>query len=424
MKSFHSNKGRYINPYRQGTDQFNNFERGWTQALKRCPNETLRKYNSEAKDINSEDFIDPDTKFERVDAPIQRSSQQLTDVESVNISDFSLEKECIYEGERYSVRDNGAVFRHKPEGKRARPNDERWTFGKRNSANPYLHISGTRVHRIVATAFHGNPPDPKYVVDHIDTNCRNNRPENLRWLSRLENALKNPVTRKKIEYLCGSIEAFLDNPSILHELQTQPNFKWMRTVTPEEAQNCKMRMSIWANTEIRKSKPSLSTSQNESFEQRVYKPLQKWEVGLDGEPGLDFAETPWCATYMWRGNVEFPCCPQGYGHDPLDDYFLNIKTGAVFANLTFDLNNESDLKLTVADSLLLKERSSILVMTKWPDAKWSIVGVQLHSRSNHFIHFILGTYSNKKEAIREFSTKAISVDFWSEGYSGAYRLWP
>lgn len=48
----------------------------------------------------------------------------------------------------------------------------------------------------IATAFHGEPPSPQYVVDHIDTNCRNNRPENLRWLTRLENALMNPITRK------------------------------------------------------------------------------------------------------------------------------------------------------------------------------------------------------------------------------------
>ena len=157
---------------------------------------------------------------------------------SVDVNDFSQEEECIYKGEHYSVRDNGAVFRHQPDGKRARPNDNQWTFGKENSANPYLSISGVCVHRIVATAFHGEPLDPEYVVDHIDTNCRNNRPENLRWLTRLENALKNPVTRKKIEYLCGSIEAFLENPSVLNELQGDPNFKWMRTVTPEEANNC------------------------------------------------------------------------------------------------------------------------------------------------------------------------------------------
>ncbi len=87
---------------------------------------------------------------------------------AVDVNDFAVEKECTYKGERYSVRDNGAVFRLQPIGKRARSNDNQWTFGKDNSANGYLHISNVRVHRIVATAFHGAPPDPKFVVDHIE----------------------------------------------------------------------------------------------------------------------------------------------------------------------------------------------------------------------------------------------------------------
>src|SRR5437868_3186149 len=115
----------------------------------------------------------------------------------VDVNHFTHERDCIYKDESYSVRDNGAVLRHQRSEKRIRPYDNKWTFGQENSSNPYLHIANVRIHRIVATAFHGEPPDPQYVVDHIDTNCRNNRPENLRWLTRLDNALKNPVTRKK-----------------------------------------------------------------------------------------------------------------------------------------------------------------------------------------------------------------------------------
>ncbi len=37
MKSFRKNKCRYKNPYKSGSDQYNDFERGWTQALKRTP---------------------------------------------------------------------------------------------------------------------------------------------------------------------------------------------------------------------------------------------------------------------------------------------------------------------------------------------------------------------------------------------------
>jgi len=48
-RSFHECKGRYINPYRNGSAQFNDFERGWTQALKRSPDQLLREYQSTHK---------------------------------------------------------------------------------------------------------------------------------------------------------------------------------------------------------------------------------------------------------------------------------------------------------------------------------------------------------------------------------------
>ncbi len=336
---------------------------------------------------------------------------------TVNVNDFNQEKECIYKGERYSVRDNGAVFRHQRNGKRKRPNDNQWTFGKEKIENPYLLISNIRVHRIVATAFHGEPPDPKYVVDHIDSNCRNNRPENLRWLTRLENALKNPATRKKIEYLCGSVEAFLENPSMLNDLQSDPNFTWMRTVTPEEAQNCMRRMSLWANTNKKSTKSTSMINYKSSFGKRALKPLQKWEAGLAGEPGLDFALTPCCGQYMWGADAYFPCCPQNFGDDPLDDYFQNLKVGAVFAY------NDDDIfpKLTVFKSVILKSKSSIIVMCERSDCNWSIVGIMLNEKS-HFIHFYLGSYSNKREADNAFSIKKGLNDFWSDGYAKSWDL--
>ena len=332
----------------------------------------------------------------------------------MNPDDFQREVNCRYGEENHSVRDNGAVLRHQRDGKRKRVLDNQWTFGKENSANPYLSIAGVRVHRIVATAFHGHPPDPKYVVDHIDSNCRNNRPENLRWLTRLENSLKNPATRKKIEYLCGSIEAFLENPSVLNEIQGEPNFSWMRTVTPEEARNCRLRMDVWANSESKPRSPSISVGQRSSFGDRAYKPLQKWEIGLGREPGLDLAQTAWCVQYMWRSPMHFPLCPQQYNQSRLHGYFQNIKPGSVFAY--------SDYKdfcptLTAVEAVHLNDRSSILVMTESENGKWVIVGIELDERTQHFFHFIVGSYSNAHEAGVELTSKERQRDFWSDGYA-------
>ncbi len=88
----------------------------------------------------------------------------------VNVNHFEKECECIYKEERYCVRDNGAVLRYTLNGKRLRPTDNNWTFGKLNSKTGYLEIASVRIHRIVATAFHGGPPTKEHVVDHIDTN--------------------------------------------------------------------------------------------------------------------------------------------------------------------------------------------------------------------------------------------------------------
>ncbi len=332
----------------------------------------------------------------------------------VNVNEIQQEVVCLYGGEIFSVRDNGAVLRHHRDGKRRRQLDNQWTFGKENLANPYLNIAGIRVHRIVATAFHGEPPDSKYVVDHIDSNCRNNRPENLRWLTRLENSLKNPATRKKIEYLCGSIEAFLENPSILNDIQGDPNFGWMRAVTPEEARNCRVRMEVWANSESKPRGLRLSAGQRGSFGERAYKPLQKWEIGLGREPGLELAQTPWCVQYMWRAPMQFPLCPQNHNRSRLDAYFRNIKPGSVFAHCD---HGDFCPTLTAVEAVLLKDGSSILVMTESENGKWVIVGIELDEKTQHFFHFIVGSYSSLHQAGVEFTSKERQCNFWSDGYA-------
>ncbi len=173
------------------------------------------------------------------------------------LNDYEKELVCHYKDETYSVRDNGSVFRHPKENKKPRPTDNKWTFGKYDAKTGYAKIAGESVHRIIATAFLGVAPSSQHVVDHIDTNRRNNRPENLRWITKLENILLNPITVKRIEFACGSIEEFLKDPSKLRQGEIDKDFEWMRAVTKEEASASLERMLSWAKSDAPSSGGSL-----------------------------------------------------------------------------------------------------------------------------------------------------------------------
>ena len=167
------------------------------------------------------------------------------------INQYNKELKCVYKDRTYFVRDNGAVYRLCKEDGITRKYDEEWTFGRYDKDTGYMLIGSERVHRIVCTAFHGEPSDDRNIVDHIDTNRRNNRAENLRWVSKLENMLDNPITRAKIEMICGSIEAFIHKPSLLfgHENENT-NFSWMRAVSPAEAKASYERWMEWSRRPV------------------------------------------------------------------------------------------------------------------------------------------------------------------------------
>jgi hypothetical protein len=235
---------------------------------------------------------------------------------------FERESEVAYRGETYLVRDNGSVFRRAREHARRRRLDEVWTFGAFNRHSGYLEMSGHVVHRIVATAFHGLGPSSEYVVDHIDTNRQNNRPENLRWVTRLENILLNPITLARIEFAYGSLDAFFANPGAAQV----PNLEWMRTVTKEEAEQCKQRLLGWA----KKGQVRKGGRLSEWLFKRFPKP-----------PVVEFPEpkprdipslTASAIQRQWRTPTAFPQCPEAVSVEALKDYLERLPKGALFAS--------------------------------------------------------------------------------------------
>lgn len=248
----------------------------------------------------------------------------------IGLTEHKAEKICVYKGERYSVRDNGAVLRYPLEGKRPRPTDNSWTFGKLNTKTGYLEIASVRIHRIVATAFHGEPPTKEHVVDHIDTNKQNNRPENLRWVTRLENILLNPITARRIELVCGSVEEFLANPSKFRDKFQEPNYEWMCTVSIQEAQASKTRLLAWAESD----KPLKGGTLGDWIYNRSL-PKEKNE----NKPEIINSLTPNAVqkAQNWRTPSEFPCCPQEKYDNPITTYSKNLNVGNIFPEINLQV---------------------------------------------------------------------------------------
>lgn len=262
----------------------------------------------------------------------------------VSAHDFLVELTCAYRGELYLVRDNGAVLRERRSGKRKRPLDEKWSFGNSCAHSGYMKLSAVAVHRVVATAFHGEPPTGSHVVDHVDTNRRNNRPENLRWVSRLENILSNPATHKKILAAYGSIEAFLENPRNPKSPKLLGQYDWMRTVTREEALASRERMKKWAE--------SGRGPRGGRFGERLFATdNQSSETQIETQD-ID-SLTPGAIQRAWKWPCEFPACPAEATDDALYRYQQQLTSGAVFSSSEFRESHVISAEMSPEGSALI-----------------------------------------------------------------------
>ncbi len=316
------------------------------------------------------------------------------------MTDFKQETECTYKDDRYSVQDNGAVLRHARKGKRLRKYDNQWTFGKPNSKTGYMEIASVRIHRIVATAFHGEPPTKEHVIDHIDTNKRNNRPENLRWVTRLENVLLNPITVKRIELVCGcGIEEFLADPSKFRDKFQEPNYKWMCTVSKEEAQASKEKLLAWARSDKLPSGGSLGEwIYNQSLQKQYVEEIPEFTTSL----------SPNAVQKDWKTPSEFPLCPQENINNFIEAYAVNLKIGEIFSHNQYTNS-------VIADFAISKDKNALWIMCKSSNDKaikpWSLA--QVTYGNELFVHKNLGSFFKKDGAEKQF-TLAQGLE-WTSG---------
>lgn len=318
------------------------------------------------------------------------------------LNEYEKELICKYKGETYTVRDNGSVLRHPKPDKKPRPTDNNWTFGKYNIKTGYAEIAGERVHRIVATAFHGEAPSSQHVVDHIDTNRRNNRPENLRWLTKLENALNNPNTLRKIIYYCGSIDAFVRDPSVLKKhVSKDPNFEWMRTVSPEEALNALKNLDRLS----RISKHNGSTTSSRGMGEWIYKCNANDSDHISPSPSSPKASlipslTSNAMQRNWKTPTEFLLCPDSCGENGLEAYYSRLATDVKFCS-----NKYGDS--VVSDYAYLPTGDAFLVMCKSteenPVKPWSLLSVAC--QDGFYIHESISMFFSEDGAKKEMTLK-------------------
>lgn len=250
---------------------------------------------------------------------------------------FENEVSVTFRSDHYLVRKDGAVCRIKRAGKRTRPLDNKWTKGSLCKKSGYMKLSHAPVHQIIATAYHGEKPSPEYVVDHIDTNRLNNRPENLKWVTRDENIRCNPKTLRRVLNKWGSVEALYNDPNPSAKADPISNRSWM---------------------------PCEDLYQQED----TIKSL-----------------TPIALQRKWRTPCDFLHCPKDITDDPLYDYGTNLWCGCVFAQNeygeqyvdTYELNND---------------HSSLSIICHKPNAvkEWAVAEVTVEE--GKFVHISHGTF--------------------------------
>lgn len=336
--------------------------------------------------------------------------------------EYSSVVECTYKERRYLVRDNGAILRLPMNGRQPSKYDNVWTFGVKDKVTGYMLLaSSVRVHRVVATAFHGAPEGAEMVVDHKDTNRCNNRPENLRWVTRLENVLENEATRKKIAFLCGSLQAFIDNPSIIREKALPRNFEWMRTVTKAEAEACKTRIEEWA----KRDSVSVSSNERTSIDESIFKPIggDIQKVNIHSQYPYDEIKSYYwqeqnngsrweCRVFSHTETSLFPSAP--FSDVPamsvMDEYRRSLTPGSDYLISRY-------YKLIVNEVVSINDNALLRVLAERPNSNRTYV-FEISFNGVFIAHRKIGSFSKKNKGKAYDVLNNLDITGWIDNSSG------
>jgi hypothetical protein len=306
-------------------------------------------------------------------------------VESESLDRYDRQIEIEINSDRYLVRDNGAVYRmHRP-GLRRSSLDEVWTFGTIDEGSGYLRIGRHLIHRIVAFAYLGPPPSNGHVVDHIVMNRGNNRPGNLRWLTRLTNVIRHADIRRRISRAYGSLDNFFANPSSMLD-DTDQSISWLKSVSREDAEKSREQLLIWGESD--------GGPKGRILGNRLYGTPEQPPLPIERTPDKP-SQTPMAMQRRWKTPTEFPSCPEELGPDPLSAYSRSLRPGALFAR---DRYKESLVVTAALGEALL----AVLVESREEDAvkPWAVAKVTLEE--GKFVHESCGTFFELDGAYKEY----------------------
>jgi len=206
--------------------------------------------------------------------------------------------------------------------------------------------------------------------------------------------LLNPITARRIETVCGSVEAFLANPSKFRDKFPDPNYEWMCAVSIQEAKVSKERLLGWAQND----KPLQGGFLGDWIYNRGLS--SQSSVIVEDELELINSLTPNAVqkSRNWKTPSEFPYCPHETTNNPIAEYFANLNVGYVFSR--------NQYMSSIIECFAISESGDTLLILSKSGNEDSVIHyflAEITFQNNVFVHNSVGTFFEKDGAEKQFT---------------------